>query len=631
MSRGFVIVGGLVAAGLALLVLGVAVLVTVVGGATQTAVASCAGQTLNVGASGVGTGVVRVVQANIKVGMPAGSFAADMATVLAPSPDLVSLNEVGYRTDRAITPPGYGLWRSPAHGTDGTAVLWRTDRWTRVNQGRVLIVEHGPQQWDHDRAATWVTLQGVGDNTSAGTVSMVSVHHMVNPAKVGPNPLRQQIYRQGMDLVAGLVTQLSTSGPVFIAGDFNSQWGANDPWGPRAVLGAMPAPVTMRSSMDTFGKVPTHDGGGTIDYVFAQPAAATPTRQWTTALNSDHRLLGAVFTLTGTPAGAGEQSGARVTAATAARFRPAAATATTGSSTGALPAVAGFDAEQVANAAAVIAAGAELGVPARAQRIAVMTALGESSLRVLDYGDAAGPDSRGLFQQRGNGAWGSLADRMDPRISSLNFYKALLRVPHWETLEPTLAAHETQHNADPYHYERFWEPAGRLLAALTGVVVTAAVDCTPAIAVSGEISWPLDPALAASSDNHNWGDDGSHWSAWHTGTDFSVPCGTPVYAANGGTVSIEASSWAGPHLVKISQGPGALSTWYAHMQSVTVTPGQTVAPGQQIGAVGELGNATGCHLHFEVHTKGGSIYGPDNVNPSTWLAQNVGQTLPAAA
>ena len=44
--------------------------------------------------------------------------------------------------------------------------------------------------------------------------------------------------------------------------------------------------------------------------------------------------------------------------------------------------------------------------------------------------------------------------------------------------------------------------------------------------------------------------------------------------------------------------------------------------GEPIGQVGKEGNVSGCHLHFEVHLKNGSIYGPDNADPSTWLAEN---------
>ena len=50
----------------------------------------------------------------------------------------------------------------------------------------------------------------------------------------------------------------------------------------------------------------------------------------------------------------------------------------------------------------------------------MMTAIGESNLVNVNYGDLAGPDSRGLFQQRANGAWGSYADRMNPRIAATN-------------------------------------------------------------------------------------------------------------------------------------------------------------------------------------------------------------------
>jgi hypothetical protein len=97
-----------------------------------------------------------------------------------------------------------------------------------------------------------------------------------------------------------------------------------------------------------------------------------------------------------------------------------------------------------------------------------MTAMGESSLRVLDRGDAVGPDSRGLFQQRDNGAWGSYADRMDPATSATNFFRALQGVPDWRSLPPTIAAHRTQRNADPYHYERWWDDAVEVVSALAG-------------------------------------------------------------------------------------------------------------------------------------------------------------------
>jgi endonuclease/exonuclease/phosphatase family metal-dependent hydrolase len=60
------------------------------------------------------------------------------------------------------------------------------------------------------------------------------------------------------------------------------------------------------------------------------------------------------------------------------------------------------------------------------------------------------------------------------------------------------------------------------------------------------------------------------------------------------------------------------------MRSLTVSPGASVRAGQQIGEVGDLGNATGCHLHFEVHPRGGSIY-QDSVDPTPWLREHVGR------
>ena len=127
----------------------------------------------------------------------------------------------------------------------------------------------------------------------------------------------------------------------------------------------------------------------------------------------------------------------------------------------------GYTEEQLKNAAAIMNAGKTLNLPAKGQMISIMVSLGESGLRVLDYGDGAGPDSRGLFQQRDNGAWGSYADRMNPAISAGNFIKALQKVDGWEQLEPTIAANRVQRNGDPYHYQKYWPEAVNLVQALS--------------------------------------------------------------------------------------------------------------------------------------------------------------------
>lgn len=166
----------------------------------------------------------------------------------------------------------------------------------------------------------------------------------------------------------------------------------------------------------------------------------------------------------------GSQAGtfAATLAAEVDRQGPTSAVTTTG---GDLPAISGFTAEQVRNAAAVVEAGRARGLSLRDQAIGVMTAMGESSLRVLDHGDTVGPDSRGLFQQRDNGAWGTLAQRMDPTASATSFFKALERVDGRDRMAPTLVAHAVQRNADPQHYARSWDSAVAVVARLTGASV----------------------------------------------------------------------------------------------------------------------------------------------------------------
>lgn len=112
------------------------------------------------------------------------------------------------------------------------------------------------------------------------------------------------------------------------------------------------------------------------------------------------------------------------------------------------------------------------------------------------------------------------------------------------------------------------------------------------------------------------------WSRYHTGFDFSAPVGTPIRAADSGTVtnagSGSASGWAGTYVtIKHADGTSSL---YAHMSSVAVSVGQQVSGGAQIGHVGMTGRSFGPHCHFEIYPAGvtpGDVYRA--VNPETWL------------
>ncbi len=131
---------------------------------------------------------------------------------------------------------------------------------------------------------------------------------------------------------------------------------------------------------------------------------------------------------------------------------------------------------QAGNAALIAAIAVDRGLPPRAASIAIATAIQESSLRNLDHGDDAGPDSRGLFQQRPSQGWGTEEQVMTPTYAAGAFYDALVQVPGYETLPITEAAQTVQRSAFPEAYaER--EPEGRAFAsALTGQS-PAALDC----------------------------------------------------------------------------------------------------------------------------------------------------------
>ena len=121
--------------------------------------------------------------------------------------------------------------------------------------------------------------------------------------------------------------------------------------------------------------------------------------------------------------------------------------------------------EQAANAATIAAVAGQRQLPARAVTIALATAIQESKLRNLRYGDA---DSQGLFQQRPSQGWGTVAEVTDPVHASHSFYEALEQVPGWQEGVVTEVAQEVQRSAFPTAYADHEQEARTLASILTG-------------------------------------------------------------------------------------------------------------------------------------------------------------------
>ena len=105
---------------------------------------------------------------------------------------------------------------------------------------------------------------------------------------------------------------------------------------------------------------------------------------------------------------------------------------------------------------------------------------------------------------------------------------------------------------------------------------------------------------------------GMRWGRMHYGLDYAAPTGTPIYAADGGTVV--SAGWSGAYGYTIVIDHGAnKKTLYAHCSRLFVSAGTKVYKGQHIAAVGSTGRSTGPHCHFEIFINGA------NVNPSYYV------------
>ncbi|WP_369634059.1 M23 family metallopeptidase [Nocardia sp. JMUB6875] len=108
---------------------------------------------------------------------------------------------------------------------------------------------------------------------------------------------------------------------------------------------------------------------------------------------------------------------------------------------------------------------------------------------------------------------------------------------------------------------------------------------------------------------------GARWGTFHAGIDIAAPLGSPIYAVAAGTV-IDAGPAQGFGLwVRIRHDDGTISV-YGHMYDFSVSVGERVPAGLQIARIGNRGDSTGPHLHFEI------VIGGQHVDPQSWLAQH---------
>lgn len=124
---------------------------------------------------------------------------------------------------------------------------------------------------------------------------------------------------------------------------------------------------------------------------------------------------------------------------------------------------------------------------------------------------------------------------------------------------------------------------------------------------SGDYFWPVDGGYISAYQGDGRG---------HKGIDIAAPYGTPIYAAESGTVIDVGSGWNGGYgnCVMISHNDGNI-TVYAHQSSVAIEYGDYVVKGQIIGYIGSTGDSTGNHLHFEVRSNG------TYPNPTNYVSQ----------
>ena len=198
-------------------------------------------------------------------------------------------------------------------------------------------------------------------------------------------------------------------------------------------------------------------------------------------------------------------------------------------------------------------------------------------------------------------------------------------------MEDTLKAQEQAIQAEIEAQRRAEEEARRAAAAAAaakkqqGSSSNSGSSATTAPVASAPASGGMFQRPASGRLSQGWGPaSGANGYSFHNALDIAGPVGTPIYAAQTGTVL--RAGWGGAYgnhvmIAHVINGQ-VWTTVYAHMSSVSVSAGQRVSQGQNLGGMGSTGNSTGSHLHFEIH-RGGYSYSSSSaggtVNPATFF------------
>jgi len=137
------------------------------------------------------------------------------------------------------------------------------------------------------------------------------------------------------------------------------------------------------------------------------------------------------------------------------------------------------------------------------------------------------------------------------------------------------------------HEETLKEPVKHIVVKGTKVIPSRG---------SGSLAWPAVGGYISSKMGHRWG-------KMHKGIDIARPSDRTIKAADNGVV--ESAGWDGGYGNKVViNHQNGMKTTYAHLDSISVSVGQTVSRGGKIGVMGTTGQSTGVHLHFEVYQDG---------------------------